>query len=93
MRKELFYFFGFLRNLGVTTLLISEMSQDSSKYCEFSEDFLADGIFHLKLASVNEIESQLRIRAVKLRNSIHSRSYYQLIVERGEFKTTQIISE
>ncbi len=91
MRKDLFYFFGFIRDLGATTLLISEMSPDSKKFGEFSEDFLADGIIHLKLANIDEVESQLRIRVAKMRSTEHSRSYYQLMSEKGELKTTQII--
>jgi len=43
-RIELFYIFEYLRDLHITSFLISEMPLDGSKYSEYEiEDFLADG--------------------------------------------------
>jgi KaiC/GvpD/RAD55 family RecA-like ATPase len=75
-REELFYFFEWLREIGVTSFLISEMteSQGTVKYSRNDEDFLADGILHLKMQFVDDVHVQRRVRAVKLRNT-SSRCY------------------
>ncbi|MBU1205003.1 MAG: hypothetical protein KKE93_03790 [Nanoarchaeota archaeon] len=44
-RTKLFYIFEFLRDVGLTTFLVSEMPINKSKYSEYEvEDYLADGI-------------------------------------------------
>ncbi|MBU4283617.1 MAG: hypothetical protein KKA61_02710 [Nanoarchaeota archaeon] len=44
-RTKLFYIFEFLRDVGLTTFLVSEMPLNKSKYSEYEvEDYLADGI-------------------------------------------------
>ena len=51
-RDELFQLFEWLRDMGVTTLLISEMNPDSRSYAKYDEDFLADGIIYLRMREV-----------------------------------------
>src|SRR3990172_4715351 len=40
-RQELFHFFEWLRELNITTFLITEMSQESRRYAKHDEDFLS----------------------------------------------------
>ncbi len=48
-RTKLFYIFEFLRDIELTTFLISEMPLNKSKYSEYEvEDYLADGIILLQ---------------------------------------------
>ena len=76
-RIELFYIFEFLRDMGLTTYLISEMPLDGSQYSEFGiEDFLSDGIIHLRLSPfrrkmVREI-SVPKMRATNCNNDVFS---------------------
>ncbi|MEM2869579.1 MAG: ATPase domain-containing protein [Thermoplasmata archaeon] len=90
-RNEMFTFFESLRQLDCTVFLISEMSPDSSRYSKFDEGFLADGIIHLKLAEVSDIDVQRRIRVVKMRGTKHAPGYFTLLVEGGEFAVTKAI--
>jgi KaiC/GvpD/RAD55 family RecA-like ATPase len=93
-RLEMFHFFGTLKNLRITAFLISEMTADASSYGAHYEDFLADGIFHLKFHEVGEADMQLRIKCVKLRHVKHSHGFLTLICrEDGRFAVTPVISE
>ncbi|MEM2869691.1 MAG: ATPase domain-containing protein [Thermoplasmata archaeon] len=92
-REELFYFFEWLRELGVTSLLISEMVEGVLKYSKNDEDFLADGIIHLKMQFVDDVHVQRRIRAVKMRNTKHSLDFYTLLFENGRFSITKVIGK
>lgn len=91
-REELFHFFEWLKDLGVTTFVISEMSADSNAYTKQDEDFLADGIIHVKLEKVSEIDVQRRIRCVKMRGVNHNTGFSTLLFTKGEFQTTRTIS-
>jgi KaiC/GvpD/RAD55 family RecA-like ATPase len=94
-REELFYFFEWLRELGVTSFLISEMteSQGTSKYSRNDEDFLADAIVHLKMQFVDDVHVQRRIRAVKMRNTKHSLDFFTLLFDNGKFSITKVIGK
>ena len=92
-RSELFRFFENLRVLNVTSFLITEMSQDSNAYGRYDEDFLADGIIHLKMEAIGDIKVQRRIRCVKMRSSKHSPDWYTLLFGDGKFQVAQVISE
>jgi circadian clock protein KaiC len=76
-RVELFYIFEFLRDLDLTTFLISEMPLDGSKFSEYEiEDFLSDGIIHVRLTPfrrnvVREI-SIIKMRATACNNDVFS---------------------
>ena len=85
-RSELFYFFEELRDLGLTTFLISEMPTDKNVFGLYGvEDFLADGIIHLNVErSGNTVN--LFVSIVKMRKTHHDRSYFPLIFENGEFE-------
>jgi len=92
-RTELFQFFEWLRELGITTILISEMSADAKAYSKHDEDFLSDGILHLKMEKVDDVNIQRRIRAVKMRSCNHSSNYFTLLFGEGGFQTTKVIGE
>jgi len=92
-RSELFKFFESLRVLNVTSFLITEMSQDSNAYGRYDEDFLADGIIHLKMEAIGDVKVQRRIRCVKMRSSKHSADWYTLLFGDGKFQVAQVISE
>ena len=92
-RQALFHFFGFLKKLGITSFLISEMTPGSFTYGPHREDFLADGHILLKLHEVGETDIQLRIRCVKLRHCDHYRGYFALLHRGDKFMVTPVISE
>jgi len=92
-REDLFHLFEWLRDLGVTTVLISEMSADSKRLSEHGEDFLADGIIYLRNAEIGDISVQRQIRCVKMRAVNHNSDYHSLLFDDGKFKATKAISQ
>lgn len=92
-RRDLFHFFGFLRGLGATTFLISEIPMGSDSLVAFHEDFLSDGILYLRQYEVGETDVQLRIRCVKMRRTDHERGYFTLMKSDKNFMVTSAISE
>lgn len=92
-RTELFYLFEWLRNLGVTSFLISETSPERMLEQKFDEGYLADGVITLKLQEIGETDIQRRIRAVKLRSTNHKPGYFSLLFSDGMFRATQVITE
>lgn len=92
-RTELFHFLEWLRELEITAFLISEMDEGSKKYSDHDEGFLSDGIIHLQVHEVNEVTVQRRIRCVKMRHTDHSMNSFSLMIEKGKFETTKVISK
>lgn len=90
-REELFEFFEWFRDFDVTAFIISEASLDPKLVR--NEDFLADGIIHLKMEQVQDVNIQRRIRCVKMRATRNSPHYYTLLFSEGEFQATRVISE
>jgi KaiC/GvpD/RAD55 family RecA-like ATPase len=82
-RGDLFHLFGWLRDLGVTTFIISEATASTDIVRD--EDFLADGVVHLDLRregnSVN-----LYLGVAKMRKSNHRRGYLPLIFDNNGFE-------
>lgn len=76
-RIELFYLFEFLRDLEITSFLISESQPGGGKYSEFEiEEFLCDAIVNLRLTPfrrnvVREV-SIVKMRATACNNDIFS---------------------
>src|SRR5438046_5246877 len=69
-RRDLFHFFGFLKSLGATAFLISEVSAgDGGRLSSFGEEFLTDGILVLRHFEKCESDVQLRMRYVMMRRS------------------------
>lgn len=92
-RQELFHFFGFLKNLGATVILVSEIPTGQTRMAPFDEDFLADGIIYVKQYEMGETNVQLRIRCVKMRRRRHKQGYFALLHENGKFAIANVISE
>ncbi|MBA3045274.1 MAG: AAA family ATPase [Candidatus Thermoplasmatota archaeon] len=92
-RQQLFQFFGFLKKLGVTSFLISEMIPGSEAFGPYREDFLADGNIMLKLHEVGDTDIQLRIRCVKMRHVKHERTNFVLMHRGDRFMITSVLSE
>jgi len=79
-RTKLFYIFEFLRDVGLTTFLISEMPLNKSKYSEYEvEDYLADGIILLqqteKFRKVMREISIIKMRATDCNTDVFTLEY------------------
>lgn len=85
-RVELFELFRWLKGLDLTAFLISEMSLDSKEYAKYGADFLADGIIHLTLDTIDDVHSSRRIKCVKMRGTAHSTDYFALIFGGTKFR-------
>lgn len=91
-RQELFHLFGALKDLGLTTFLISETRFGSSELSRFGEDFLADGILLLRQVEVGDTEVQLRLRCVKMRMMRHDANSLLLMHDYGRLAVTHVIT-
>ena len=88
-RVSLFRFFAWLRTLGVTSLLVSEASHDSTIVRD--EEFLADGVIAVYMEKVGDLDVYRRIRCVKMRGVDHETNVYTLEFDAGGFRATQTI--
>lgn len=88
-RTELFYFFEWMRDLGVTSFVITETSTEGTGSSE--EEFLADGIVSLSMRVVGDVDVQRRIRCVKMRGCHHNMCYFSLEFRDGGFKIAPAI--
>lgn len=82
-RAELFRFFGWLRELGVTVFIISEDVRKGDLTRD--EDFLSDGILHLDLKR-DDNNVNLFMGVAKMRKSNHKRGYFPLIFDQEGFE-------
>ncbi|RJQ18167.1 hypothetical protein C4573_00405 [Candidatus Woesearchaeota archaeon] len=84
-RIELFYIFEFMRDLGITSFLISEMPLDNSKYAEYDvEDYLADGIIYLRLTRFRR-DVVREISIVKMRGTNCNNDVFSFEYKKGQF--------
>lgn len=91
-RREMFHIFAALRELGLTTFVISEMEVGDVALAKFGEDFLADGIIQLRRVEIGETDAQLRLRIVKMRMMDHSHVAMALTHTGGRFLVSNVIS-
>lgn len=97
-RTELFQFFEWLRDLGVTAIVLAEAATDppflglEAPQPRRDEAFLADGIVELKMHPISDVEVQRRIRVVKMRGSHHKTGFNAIVFEDGRFQVTSVIS-
>ncbi|MGE0792637.1 MAG: RAD55 family ATPase [Candidatus Woesearchaeota archaeon] len=84
-RIELFFLFEFLRDLNLTSYLITEASgEGKNKYGEYDEDFLSDGIIFINLNSYRR--KQIReISIVKMRTTKCNHDIFSLEYREGKF--------
>ncbi len=84
-RIELFFIFEFLRDSELTSLLISEMPLDGSRFSEYEvEDYLADGIIMIKLTEFRRAVVR-EIRVVKMRATRANTDIFSLEFKQGQF--------
>jgi circadian clock protein KaiC len=95
-RRAIFRLFEHLRALAVTTLVVAErpdiLFQGNVLYGRWSEDFLADGILHLRQHIVSENDVVRRIRIVKMRGTRHETGYMALLVDDGRLRATRAMA-
>lgn len=98
-RKDMFSLVQWLRGLGCTTFLLGELPTDPTSgtvarrqgFAKHKEDYLADGIVHLRLARQGEFGMQRQLRVVKMRGTRHDTGYHALVFEEG-FRVTRILA-
>ena len=88
-RITLFHFFGWLKSLNATSFIVSETVPDLSSVKD--EDFLADGVIHLTMERVGDIDVYRRIRCLKMRGVEHNTNVFTLEFRDGRFRATQVI--
>ncbi len=92
-RREMFHFLTALKELELTTFLITETPFGAQRLAQWGEDFLADGILQLRLVEVGETDIQLRLRCVKMRWMDHDHTALALNHDGGRFFVTHVISK
>ncbi len=90
-RTETFAFFEWLRDLGVTSLLVSEEPTPSFPNNALEEEFLADGIVHLRMVPVTDTSFQRRVQCVKMRSVNHDSDFRTLLFENARFEVARAI--
>ena len=89
-RNEIFQFLEELRDLEATVFLISEMPADRRTFGAYNvEEFLADGILHLRIKEVEVgLTTSVRrfVAILKMRGIEHDMDYYPLLVQKGRFE-------
>ncbi|MEM3087254.1 MAG: ATPase domain-containing protein [Halobacteria archaeon] len=92
-RIDIFDFFGWLKELKCTSLVISEMLIEDREFGRHGAGFLSDGIFLLSLDRVDEIHRRRRITCMKMRGTAHSTDSFALILKDGRLIATEAILE
>jgi len=91
-RTQTFGFFEWLRELGVTSFLVSEVNPKTPEDPEaFDEAFLADAVFQLSMEPVNDIAFTRRIQCLKMRSANHDPGPFALLFERERFEVASAI--
>lgn len=89
-RSDLFHFFGWLRELNITTFIVVEASSETGVVND--EDFLADGIIRLKKERQGyDISRQIVIE--KMRGTKHGTGLFTLLHDGKEFQLTRAIGQ
>ncbi len=95
-RREIFRLFEWLRDLDITCFVITERPDwviaGHVVQGRWDEDFLADGVVHLRQHLVSDLEVQRRLRVVKMRGTRHETGYLALVLDEGRFKVTRAMS-
>ncbi len=95
-RREIFRLFEWLRDLDITSFVITERPDwvvgGHVIQGRWDEDFLADGVVHLRQHLVSDLEVQRRLRVVKMRGTRHDSGYLALVLDDGRFKVTRAMS-
>src|SRR5881409_287093 len=95
-RREMFSLIRWLRDLKCTAFLLGELPTDRTggadprraAYAKHKEEYLVDGILHLRLARQGEFGMQRQLRVVKMRGTRHDTGYHALVFDNG-FRVTR----
>ncbi|MCI4371877.1 MAG: AAA family ATPase, partial [Thermoplasmata archaeon] len=95
-RREMYRLFEWLRDLGITAIVVTERPDwviaGHVLQGRWDEDFLADGILHLRIHMVTDLEAQRRLRVVKMRGTKHETGYLAMVMDEGRFRVTRAMS-
>jgi KaiC/GvpD/RAD55 family RecA-like ATPase len=92
-RTDMYFLFDWLRDLGTTSLIVSESPPDAPAGGHYpEEDYLADGLIQLGLHPTSDLYVQRRLRCVKMRSTRHETGYYALAFDEGRFEVTRAVS-
>ncbi len=92
-RREMFHFLMGLKDLDLTTFVITETPFGAQRLAQWGEDFLADGILQLRQVEVGETDVQLRLRCVKMRWMNHDHNALALNHDGEKFFVTHVLSK
>ena len=97
-RKEFFDLVLWIRTLGCTTFILGELPSPvtpggrlgRTALAKHKEEYLVDGILHVRLVRQGEFGMQRQLRVVKMRGVRHSSDYHVLVFDNG-FKVTSVL--
>jgi KaiC/GvpD/RAD55 family RecA-like ATPase len=92
-RREMFHLLTELKELDLTTFVITETPFGEQRLAQWGEDFLADGILQLRMVEVGETDVQLRLRCVKMRWMDHDHNALALNHDGEKFFVTHVLSK
>jgi len=85
-RVKLYHFVEGLRDLGITTFLISEIHDIDNRFGHYGiESFLSDGIIHIDLTREGKNVGRW-IGVAKMRETNHVQGYFPLIADKTGFR-------
>lgn len=95
-RQDTFELFKWMRGLGCTSIVLGELPSTGPRdppeaFGKHREDYLADGIIHVRMEKRGDFEVKRVIRVVKMRGANHDTGYYSLVYDKG-FRVTELIS-
>src|SRR5881296_202758 len=95
-RREIYRLFEWLRDLGITSFLVTERPDwvvaGHVLQGRWDEEFLADGVIHLRMHLVTDSTAQRRLRVVKMRGTKHNTGYLAMDFDEGRFRVTRAMS-
>lgn len=84
-RREIYRFFTDLRQMGLTSFIISEIHQGDNRFSKYGvEDFLADAIIHLDCRREKDMLERY-IGVIKMRYTNHNLQYFPLFYNKNGF--------
>src|SRR3989441_1261187 len=95
-RREIYRLFEWLRDLGITSFLVTERPDwvvaGHVLQGRWDEEFLADGVIHLRMHLVTDSTAQRRLRVVKMRGTEHNTGYLAMDFDHGRVRVTRAMS-
>ncbi len=95
-RREMYRLFEWLRDQDLTSFVITERPDwiiaGHVLQGRWDEDFLADGVIHLRMHMVSDVDAQRRLRVVKMRGTRHETGYLAMVLDDGRFRVTRAMS-